>query len=455
MSGAADAGGVAPLALGVAAAVDPDGRHPQVLGRDVVVEEALGDVQDPLPRHVDRLERELEVVEAGLVAPRLLGGHDPVELRPELLARAREEVAVAVRDDAEPEALGEARQGGGGVRERRPVADRVAERGRLGVGCLHAVVGADPAQRTGHDVAVAQVRAALELGLVPAVGLEELLVAGGDAVRVERRPQAGEDAALPVDERAVAVEREGVEVVEADGRHGAVSCQTCPTSETPGRPCGPRSCATRPASASRPVRTRCRSARSRPRRASRSPRPASSRSPCSPGRPSSRWSESWARAGRRAPASRPPCSWGREMRSTASGSRRSSRVSGLRRLGAAHLVIDESTAMATARDDPRAGRLGFWATGLAVFVCWNTGTAIGAAGRERPRRSALARPRRGSARRVPRARRAAAPASRDGDRSPRSPSWRRCVSTPFVAVGRPGAPRRARRRRRRAAPADG
>jgi predicted branched-subunit amino acid permease len=56
------------------------------------------------------------------------------------------------------------------------------------------------------------------------------------------------------------------------------------------------------------------------------------------------------------------------------------RVTGLRRLGAAQLVIDESTAMATARDDPRAGRLGFWATGLAVFACWNTGTVIGAAG---------------------------------------------------------------------------
>jgi predicted branched-subunit amino acid permease len=64
------------------------------------------------------------------------------------------------------------------------------------------------------------------------------------------------------------------------------------------------------------------------------------------------------------------------------------RVRGLRRLGAAHLVIDESTAMATARDDPRAGRLGFWATGLAVFVCWNAGTVIGAAGA-----SALADPR--------------------------------------------------------------
>jgi predicted branched-subunit amino acid permease len=53
---------------------------------------------------------------------------------------------------------------------------------------------------------------------------------------------------------------------------------------------------------------------------------------------------------------------------------------GLARLGAAHLVIDESTAMATVREDPRAGRLGFWATGLAVFVCWNLGTVAGAVG---------------------------------------------------------------------------
>jgi branched chain amino acid efflux pump len=64
------------------------------------------------------------------------------------------------------------------------------------------------------------------------------------------------------------------------------------------------------------------------------------------------------------------------------------RARGLRRLSAAHLVIDESTAMATAREDPRAGRLGFWATGLAVFICWNIGTVVGAAGA-----SALADPR--------------------------------------------------------------
>src|SRR4051812_30309313 len=40
---------------------------------------------------------------------------------------------------------------------------------------------------------------------------------------------------------------------------------------------------------------------------------------------------------------------------------------------AAHPGIDESTAMALA-----AGQRGFWATGTAVFACWNVGTLAGA-----------------------------------------------------------------------------
>ena len=50
-------------------------------------------------------------------------------------------------------------------------------------------------------------------------------------------------------------------------------------------------------------------------------------------------------------------------------------VRGARRAVAAQLVIDESAAMALAR-----GRPGFWATGVAVFACWNAGTAAGALG---------------------------------------------------------------------------
>lgn len=46
----------------------------------------------------------------------------------------------------------------------------------------------------------------------------------------------------------------------------------------------------------------------------------------------------------------------------------------------AHLVIDESTAVALGNehDGDLAARLGFWATGLAVFVLWNLSTLIGA-----------------------------------------------------------------------------
>src|SRR5690606_16019659 len=56
------------------------------------------------------------------------------------------------------------------------------------------------------------------------------------------------------------------------------------------------------------------------------------------------------------------------------------RVRGLRRPAAAHLVIDESTAIAIAQPTAALGRLAFAATGLAVFVLWNTATVLGLVG---------------------------------------------------------------------------
>ena len=53
-------------------------------------------------------------------------------------------------------------------------------------------------------------------------------------------------------------------------------------------------------------------------------------------------------------------------------------VHGLRRLLAAHVTIDESTAVSVGQDDRRAGRLGFWVTGLTVFALWNLMTLVGA-----------------------------------------------------------------------------
>jgi 4-azaleucine resistance transporter AzlC len=51
---------------------------------------------------------------------------------------------------------------------------------------------------------------------------------------------------------------------------------------------------------------------------------------------------------------------------------------GWRRFGAAHVLIDESTAMSVNRESTEAARLGFLTTGLAVFVLWNLATVIGA-----------------------------------------------------------------------------
>lgn len=49
-----------------------------------------------------------------------------------------------------------------------------------------------------------------------------------------------------------------------------------------------------------------------------------------------------------------------------------------RRLAAAQLTIDESTAVATAQKTLRAQRVGFWATGVFIFVGWNLTTFLGA-----------------------------------------------------------------------------
>src|SRR5918997_875329 len=55
-----------------------------------------------------------------------------------------------------------------------------------------------------------------------------------------------------------------------------------------------------------------------------------------------------------------------------------SRLSLGRRLLAAQIVIDETTAMAMAQPGRAAREHAFRSTGVAVFVCWNIGTVLGA-----------------------------------------------------------------------------
>jgi predicted branched-subunit amino acid permease len=51
---------------------------------------------------------------------------------------------------------------------------------------------------------------------------------------------------------------------------------------------------------------------------------------------------------------------------------------GLKRLIAAQLTIDESTAVSTGQPELKQQRIGFWLTGAAVFVFWNSMTLLGA-----------------------------------------------------------------------------
>lgn len=51
---------------------------------------------------------------------------------------------------------------------------------------------------------------------------------------------------------------------------------------------------------------------------------------------------------------------------------------GWRRFTAAHVLIDESTAMAVTRPDRDLARTGFLYTGVGIFVLWNLATLLGA-----------------------------------------------------------------------------
>jgi predicted branched-subunit amino acid permease len=53
---------------------------------------------------------------------------------------------------------------------------------------------------------------------------------------------------------------------------------------------------------------------------------------------------------------------------------------GLRRLGTAHWVIDETTALSLAAPDRRLARLAFFAGGASIFLMWNVTTVVGALG---------------------------------------------------------------------------
>ncbi|GGV25764.1 hypothetical protein GCM10010182_55620 [Actinomadura cremea] len=55
-------------------------------------------------------------------------------------------------------------------------------------------------------------------------------------------------------------------------------------------------------------------------------------------------------------------------------------VRGWRRPLAAHVVIDETTAVATAQPDAASARAGFYTTAITIYLTWNATTLLGAVG---------------------------------------------------------------------------
>lgn len=55
-------------------------------------------------------------------------------------------------------------------------------------------------------------------------------------------------------------------------------------------------------------------------------------------------------------------------------------VTRVKRVVAAHVTIDESTAIATSQERHEDQKIGFWHTGFGVFIFWNLFTLLGALG---------------------------------------------------------------------------
>lgn len=184
--------------------VDPDTAHAHLLRRDVVVEDALGDVQDLVLFHARVLlrvaQQVLEVAQVGLVATDVLGGVDAEEV--DAGQRSGEGLAetlpvdVAHRDEFV--VLGQPPAGVHGVRESRPRADAVAEPPGLSVEVpvLDAEGGTQAEVRLAQDLAVPHrgvFGLHLRLDLVEFLGELDPAFAG-PAVAACRKGRFGRDA---------------------------------------------------------------------------------------------------------------------------------------------------------------------------------------------------------------------------------------------------------------------
>ena len=170
---------------------------------------------DPALLAADPPRALLEVGRVGLVAADLLGGDDEVELGAQVAARDAEQLVVDVGDDPDRRSACASRSiAAFASRNGMPVGDAVGqELGPRGLE-LPADLAGDLDRGAAQDLGVELVGAAHDLGLDLEEAVDELLLVEAEAVLGRPPWERVEDPLLPVDQGAVAVGGDPLDVFE-------------------------------------------------------------------------------------------------------------------------------------------------------------------------------------------------------------------------------------------------
>ena len=176
---------------------------------------ALGHVQH---RPLDPAQGGFKHLRIRLVRTHLLGGDDVVEGNLQVLRRQFEEAVVDVGDDRQLKVVRQRLKRGHSVRKGWPMLDARAKARQFvrlrRKGQALAQLLQQPRQHVGVGSALG-----LQLGLQPAERLQHEFIDDVDVVAFEQRLQVADDAALPIDQRTVAVEGEGGVLAGVNRRH--------------------------------------------------------------------------------------------------------------------------------------------------------------------------------------------------------------------------------------------
>ena len=182
------------------------------------MKQALGGMQDLMLLNPDRLElgeHVLEIPGRGFVGAAVLGGVDGVEIDAELFVAEREALVVDVRQDHEFKVPLQVLKRRGCVGECRPVADRPAVSRAIAPADRNAPFLGEAPINDREQVAI-ELGRRLDLlrGFMARVRLENFIPFERPRRLAGQGLQGFDHTRFPVDQRAVAIEGQGVEVGE-------------------------------------------------------------------------------------------------------------------------------------------------------------------------------------------------------------------------------------------------